>query len=494
MLGSKTKRITQLTTQLKDQATKHRLQQMELGKKYKGQMNRMEEKFAIIHEAIQVTNANLMLRLQDNTNIDGNAYPTHLAQVLEIMNLYTGKSEIGNDLVKRIINISAAIKLPNGLALEVNKDKKKSSAAELGYLEKFMEVNQFNESVCTELSKSAEKQGQVLVALVWDPSDNMVKVNYRPWHIYKYVVYPAGLNNLTPPYTIAWDENPDFKISAGTLSSANAAFVAFNSTFEPDSEGNLTVEGSPALGNVLPRIDDIGKDLLNWRRSNNLYSYPTPHAELETADEAQSLQSKITDLGWSVGNMLVTSGKFEMVVPDNFYDTIKEAIHTSLQIISGATGLSIGWLGFPGLMSNRATADSLGEPLEIVAANDITSWKSFYEQMFDNVLRIRNENMPENKPLQLGKVKPLLKPMSDRIWQQLIRLYMPAAEQRLISREGFLNKIPGINVVEEMKLLEKQLKEDEKREVDNIRRSNPDNRADTGQQSTGSKRFNNERG
>ena len=48
--------------------------------------------------------------------------------------------------------------------------------------------NQLNEGIATELAKEAEKQGQVLVHLKWDPSDNMVKIFYMPWHIYKYEV------------------------------------------------------------------------------------------------------------------------------------------------------------------------------------------------------------------------------------------------------------------------------------------------------------------
>jgi hypothetical protein len=197
--------------------------------------------------------------------------------------------------------------------------------------------------------------------------------------------------------------------------------------------------------------------------------------------------------------MLITPGELTMVVPENFYETIRKSIEVNLQIVSGAVGLAVSWLGFPDLMSNRAVADSIGEPLEIVAANDITSWKSFYEQLFNNVIKIRNANIKsDTKPLQIGIVKPLLKPMSDRVWQQLIRFYLPSCEDGIITREGFLSRIPGFDISEENKRRITQIAYDEKngliQAVNNKANSTLDNRADTGQQSVGSRKNSNIQG
>ena len=491
MLVTKSK----LNSALENQRKAHLSSQMALGKKYSARMADMEEKQATLREAIQITNANLMLRLQGDSSGDSNDYMTHELQVQEIMRLYAAETEVGHELAKRIINVGAALKVPNGLALqfsdEKNKGKNPESVPEWTYLSAFIDANQLNEGIATELAKEAEKQGQVLVRLIWDQSDNMVKLFYMPWHIYKYIVRPIGVGNMTPPYEIVWDENPDYSIKAGRITTSEAAFVAFNTIFKADDKNRMTIEGSPSLGNVVTNLDNISRDLYNWKQSNRLYAYPTPHLGIEDADEAESMASKIKAQGWSTGNMLVSSGKFEMVVPENFHLTIKTAIETNVKIVSGATGLSVGWLGFPDQMSNRATADSLGEPLETVTANDITSFKSFYEQVFTLAIRIRNEKSGK-EPIRTNVVKPLLKPMSDRVWQRLIRLYMPSAEQSLMSIEGYLRQIPGLDVEAELKRMKSEV-ESGIRTNDN-RKSNPDNRADTGQQSTGSQRFNNERG
>ncbi|MCK5604343.1 hypothetical protein KAR91_20810 [Candidatus Pacearchaeota archaeon] len=482
----------------------HQAKQMALGKKLKqehtARIAEMQEKFVEVLELTQVTNANLMLRLQDDdAGGDGsNEYQTRELQIEEIINMYSARTDIGSDLAKRIINVSAALKIPNGLDIEGGDD----TSAEKKYIQDFIDINQLNEGVATELSKEAEKQAQCLVHLVWDPLDNMVKIKYMSWNKYKYVISPVGLNNMTAPYYVSWDEvnisdaegeTAGVTIPAGSLIDTEIAFVAFNKILNDDG----SVEGSPSLGNVISRLDDIGKDLLYWRKSNKLYAHPTPAVQINDVDEAESLSGKIARTGWTMGQMLVSSGELKMVVPQNFHETIKEAILLNLQLVSGATGLAVSWLGFPDLMSNRAVADSLGEPLEIVAANDITSWKSFYEQMFDNVIAIRNANIGEGATeLKTGIIKPRLKPMSDRIWQQLVRFWMPSAENELISRESFHDKIPGFDIAKEKKRMEKQLAEKARLAEVEARNAgiSPNNRDDIGQPAAGSRRFNNEQG
>ena len=448
--------------------------------KLKKRLQEQEEKFGSVLEAIQIQNANLMLRLQDDTT-QSNNYQTHSAQTDELKNMYIGATDIGCDLAKRLVNISAALQVPNGVGLEY--DPKDEKSQEVAYIKKFLEVNQLNEGVCTFLTREAQIEGQVLVQLIWDENVNVPLTSYLKWSEYKYSVFPIGKNNMIGPYQVGWEKVEDKDSEGQTLVDPDIAWAGFNKVKNVGG----SIEGYPSLGNVLMRLDAIGRDLYDWRISNKLYAYPTPHVSIEDGAQAEELASKIKALGWTVGNMLVTSGKFEMVVPENFYQTIKESIVMSLQFISGSIGLAVSWLGFPDLMSNRATADSLGEPLEIVAAADITEWRSFYQQMFNNVITIRNANMVGKPPLKMDVVKPKIRPMSDRIWQQLIRLYLPAAEQNILSREGFLNKIPGFNVEEEVKRMEKQIKEGP---PINPQSYNRDTRSDQGQASTGSQKDN----
>ena len=61
--------------------------------------------------------------------------------------------------------------------------------------------------------------------------------------------------------------------------------------------------------------------------------------------------------------------------------------------------------------------------------------------------------------LEVGKIKPKLKPMSDRQWKKLKDIFMPAAKSQLMTIESFLNEIPNFDVEAELKRMEKQADE-----------------------------------
>ena len=79
--------------------------------------------------------------------------------------------------------------------------------------------------------------------------------------------------------------------------------------------------------------------------------------------------------------------------------------------------------------------------------------------------------------------------------QERAALYMPAAEGKVLSRETFWSMIPGFDIEKERDNYKNQQKEDEASQirVDKASsiRSQSDIRQDTGQQSTGNRRFNN---
>lgn len=411
---------------------------------------RIQEEMIVQIKELQITSANYLKRLQEGAESDVNEYDSHSLQTNAIIDKYQGKAVYGSTLIKRLVNVAAALQVPNGIELDGD-----SNTPEYEYLKSFLDINQLNEGVAIQLAKQAQFEGQVLVELLWDGADdvNMVKLNLIPWSTGEYTVRPIGLNNLTGPYEAKWSVDGEV---VRTLIGKQLAFIAFNVTRESDY-----IEGWPTLGGLLMRIDAVSRDLRDWRLSNKLYAHPTPVFTCDTQAEVDSLTNKITSSGWQVGTAIAFKGKFLLTVAANYHQTISNAIETNMKLISGGSGVAISWLGFADVMSNRATAESLGEPLEIVSAADIATWRSFYEEMFDNVIEIRNESLNSQQKLKKGKIKPRLKPMSDRQWKRITDLFMPAAEKGLLTKESFLEQIPNFDVKLELERLEKELAEAE---------------------------------
>ena len=410
---------------------------------------------AQIHE-MQIVNANLLLRMMDQDSDSDNEYSSHALQTNEIILKYAGCGDIGNELIKRIINVSAALQIPDGIELAVEgRGEEVKNSPELHYLTLCSKANALDAAMATFYARELQKQGQILLELLWDETDNLIKLKYYPWDIYQYTVTSTGLNNLLPPYTATWQDDDG---NDQTLSGDQIIFLSINTTI--DINGNI--EGWPTVGSLLNRIDAIGKDLQGWRQSNKLYAYPTPHVKTGERENARQVADRIRASGWTVGQMLVTGGEFDMVVPHNYYETLSESITFNLQLVSGGTGISIGWLGFQDLAGNRANAQSMGEPVEIASSADVSAWKTFFLQMFNGMIRLRNKNLNASgsKELKEDKVIAKIRPISDRQWKILTEVFMPAAKANLISIEAFLERIPDFDLKAELKRKEEKEKKE----------------------------------
>ncbi len=408
---------------------------------------REHDEMVVQIKELQVTSSEMLGRMQSDHEHDTNTYDTHATQTEEIINKYQGVSSYGITLVKRLVNVAAALQVPNGIELDGD-----IKLPEYDYLKKFLDANQLNEGVAIQLAKEAQFEGQVLLELVWDELDSMVKIRHNMWRSGMYQVHTIGLSNLTGPYEAIWKEE-DRVIK--TLSGDAMAFVAFNATRTEDDY----IEGWPTLGSLLMRLDTISRDLNDWRVTNKLFAHPTPVFECETQEEVNDLTDKLKASGWTVGTAIAFRGKFLLVASGSYYLTFRNAIETNVKLVSGGSGVSIAWLGFADVMSNRATAESLGEPLEIVSAADIATWRSFYEELFDSVIAIRNKSLDSDQKLKPGLIKPKLKPMSDRQWQKLKELFMPAAKDGLLTRQAFLEQIPNFDIQAELKRIEEEVNE-----------------------------------
>lgn len=408
---------------------------------------REHDEMVVQIKELQVTSSEMLARIQSDTEYDTNTYTTHADQTSEIINKYQGVASYGTTLVKRLVNVAAALQVPNGIELDGD-----SKLPEYAYLDLFLDTNQLNEGVAIQLAKEAQFEGQVLLELVWDESDSMVKIRHTMLRSGAYQVHPIGLSNLTGPYEAVWIEDNEV---VKTLSGDAMAFVAFNAT----RNENDYIEGWPTLGSLLMRLDTISRDLNDWRVTNKLFAHPTPVFQCETQDEVDSLTAQLTASGWTVGTAIAFRGKFLLVASESYYLTFRNAIETNVKLVSGGSGVSIAWLGFADVMSNRATAESLGEPLEIVSAADIATWSSFYEEIFNSVIALRNLNLDSNQKLKPGLIKPKLKPMSDRQWQKLKELFMPAAKDNLLTRQAFLEQIPNFDIDAELKRMAEESSE-----------------------------------
>lgn len=387
-------------------------------------------------------------------------YNTKKAMVTELLSKFHGTSKKGSLIVQRLVNLRVAFSVPNRLFLMKNPQTKVSDEevkSAKDFLNAFMTRNGLDTSVPKDLAKEGELEGQILVEYVWDSKAKVPELKYYPYSSVGYVVKRTGAHKYRindPEKTMSVITGMD-KID---LKNDQFSFIAFNDTLLGD-------DGYPTCGPILREIEFISEDMWDWRKLNHLFAHPTPHFKCENVETANAVQDMIRKQGWRLGNALATNATFTLVGPTGQEAImLMNSITTLAKLISGHTGIGIHFLGFANVMSNRATADSMGEPTEVVLHSEISSWRAFYFDMFKKAIRMRNKKL--NNKMVEDAVVPVLVPLTDRQWRVVKDIYMPLAEKGLISRDTLWSRIPDVDPDQELeKVLEQEAKAEEKKKA-----------------------------
>lgn len=400
-------------------------------------------------------------------------YRSAIAQRAEVRGKYQGVSVYGgNMLCQRLVDLRVAFSVPNRLFL-VKNDKVKASDAEVkeakNFLNEFMARNLLDSSLPRDLAKESELDGQVLTRLVWERASKVPIIKYYPIGSVGYKIGALDKYGVKPELTAEFKINgKDIKLQDDTFT-----FIAFHDT--------LTLyKGYPTCGAILKTLENIDADLLDWRKLNHLFAHPTPHFKCESQEEAIAINDMIKTTGWHVGTAIATNADFQLKGTTGVESNLLMlSIQTNAKIISGHTGVGIHFLGFSNVMSNRATAESLGEPTEVALHAEIASWHAFYSDLLNKAIRMRNGKL--NKPIREGLIIAKIVPLTDRQWRTIKEIYMPAAEKGLISQDTFLDMIPGVDTdAEKERIIEQQAKQLEEDKVRSSFQSNDDNSDDDG--------------
>jgi hypothetical protein len=384
-----------------------------------------------------------------------NPYNSRQTQVQELLKKYRGTAAKGNLLAQRLVNLRVAFSVPNRLLLVKNPlvDATEEEVKKVKeFLEDFMKHNGLDGALPREISKEGELQGAVVISQEWDGSAKLPNLMYYPWNDTAFEVKRAVKYSLKPEYTVTINIDGTKRV----LDSEKTSYIAFNETISDPT-------GYPVCGQILRTIEYLESDMTDWRKLNHLFAHPTPHFKCESQEEAEVINEMITAKGWKVGTAIATNSEFTLKGTTGVEaNLLMLSIQTGAKVISGHTGISVHFLGFANVMSNRATAESMGEPTEIILNSEIASWKAFYTDMFNKAIRMRNGEL--NGTLKEDLIVPKMVPLTDRQWQHIKDIYLPAIDKGRISNATFLDALPDIDpAAEKERIAEEEAKAEEKR-------------------------------
>jgi hypothetical protein len=403
---------------------------------------------------------NAMTGLDESSEVNyvGSRYRTYDAQVNELSRKYAGIADWGSLVMKNIIDVRAAFITGAGVVPRVREGYTKDAKRELEFIRRFMRMNGIDGRKPQVWGAEAEIEGKILLRIVpnLDPLDGQgnVHVVHTPWRQYKYNVTAA---------------EPDFDRyirAEHTGSSPATSFDLAEPYFIYARFGGNTHEINltpPKAAFVLRQVEDLDKELWDWRKINHLFAAPTPWFDCEDPDEARRLSAYISEKNWRIGKAIVTAQtKFELVsFKGEGSDSIKKAIESDVQVISGTTGIPVHFLGHPELLSNRSTADALLQHIELSTDKERDIWESAYTELFRKAVAVYNEGW--HNSLDPDAVVADLPSSSAENLTNIEKVYLPMYIAGALSLDTLLSKLKDVNLAEELVRVREMQKEKEEK-------------------------------
>lgn len=401
-----------------------------------------------------------------NEHYVGNPYKTYSTQVQVLHNKYDLKDDWGCMTLKNIVDVRAAFMIGRGVQVVKRNGYKGKAERELAFIRDFINFNNIDEEAPQDWAVGTELEGKVLIRLVPVGKEDgymgehrgMVRAVYVPWQTHQYTITADE-----PNYYRYLKANYEGTATRPDQKSIDTSFNLIENQFIYKRFGGTAAtynETSPKAAFVLRHIEDLDKELWDWRKINSLFAAPTPVITVDTIEEAKRIEERIANRNWRIGKALVlVNGEFKLeMYKGEGFTTIQKAVESDIQAISGATGVPVHFLGHPELLSNRATAENLLELIELSTGKERKVWIGTYEELFHKAILMYNEAFRSNlSPLAIDAEIPFTSSQSLKVIQDV---YLPMYIEGAMSLEQLLSYISEVDVEQEVERIEENKKND----------------------------------
>jgi hypothetical protein len=375
----------------------------------------------------------------------GNEYRDYKTTIAEIAKKYDGSAEWGVLQTGNIIDVRAAFIVGQGVA-PIPLEKKDVDSDEIKFARDFFAFNKLNRNMALEMAKEAEVEGCFLGQLNYVPKEKQVSIRFKSRIDTPYSIKTAAGDYLD--YTSAEFDASGTSAST-TLQAAAFVYARFG--------GRLSKlnEPMPKVGKCLSQIEALDKALRDLREINHLFAAPIPTIECATADDAEKMATEAAKINWALRKLIAISGKFVFAAPNlqGGSESLDKEITTNAKMISGTTGTPPHFLGFPELLSNRATADNLMESVAASTMKERGTWIDAYGEILRKAFAIYNSES-RFTPLDYRKLKIVIPFITAEAWKRISDIYLPLYLADALSLQTLLSQIPELDVDREVEALE----------------------------------------
>ncbi len=385
----------------------------------------------------------------------GNEYTTYAAAVEAIADKYNGTAKWGVLQTGSIIDLRAAFILNEGIKIVKKED---DADVELEWAEKFLEYNDLDKEVAQEFAKEAEIEGKIALKLAIEKvkvkdekgnekDDYQISARYVSWTDKEYTIKTDPQDYLKY-IEMTWQ--PKDKDKPEILKAHEFVYKKFGGRI------NKPNEAAPKIMKCLTQIDNLDKALRDWREIDRVFSAPILGVECSTKDAVKVTREALEDKNWKVKKIFVSIAKLYYAQFDiKGVESIEKEITTLIELISGTTGVPVHFLGFTNILKQVATAKNLMELITAATNKERLTWVGAYEELIRKAMVMYNlkvnSQMSKGRQLDPDKIGVEIPIVTKDHWENLEKIYLPAAIAGKITDEAFQEQIPGFDLESEKK-------------------------------------------
>jgi hypothetical protein len=374
----------------------------------------------------------------------GNSYRDYLTTIQEIARKYEGVAEWGSLETGNIIDVRGAFIIGQGVAIvPADNDKKTKDSEEMKFVKAFMDYNDLDREMAQEFAKEGEIEGCFLGELVWNEKAQMVSLRFQSRVDRNYTIAHEPKDYAS--YLTATWRDPNTSIDT-VLKEPDFVYARFGGRV------HLPNRPMPKVGKCLTQIESIDKALRDWREINHLFAGPVPVIECSTAADAKAMDAAASNINWKLRKMVTIAGHLAFASPNlqGGSEALEKEIITNAKLVSGTTGVPIGFMGFGDLTTKLGSSSEIsGAQIESSTSKERFVWIGKYTEIIKKAVAIRNANS-QKTPLDASKVRVIIPFITAESWQRIIDVFLPLFTADAIDLSTLLAQIPNVDVDAEM--------------------------------------------
>lgn len=385
-----------------------------------------------------------------NKAVNKNNYTTYGAQVTAIYNMYNGIANYGGDICAAVVDTRVTMIAGEGISVDA-----KGKTAD--FIKKFFELNKLTGSKLLEMVRVGEMEGKNLLTLLkasrkrFTKVEEFVKVDSFSWHKNAYTVKTKE-NNYDEIQEISYKSKGE-ESKPVIIPISKAVFVKLGGTAgETECTSNRNHK-------VLTDMENYSRAKYDLRHNAHLHAKIVPFFKTDSAQSASAINADIMSGSWEIGKGYAGSAEFEMKgPPTGAKDILIADMLTALKTIATITVIPIHWLSWPELLNSRATAENLLEMLRAGVLQEQLVWQEAFEELIYKAMEYAIDEGIEKNEI-IGDYKVKLPVISMAALKQIVDIWIPLFDAKMVSRFTVQNLIPGIEPNGENKKIKKEAEE-----------------------------------